>query len=377
MEAERAGIELGKSAKTQVTGFLEKWAVSADTNVSAYACHTLALCGKPNRDRMLRLYDARDSLTLMSRARLARAFAATHDATRAETLLTNVSSPGSVKEAAFAVLALLEVKPDDGRIAALVEYLVANRDPARFSWGTTESNAHALLALGEYYRRNPVKAGKVAVSAKPLDGSGKTLGDRSYETFTNRSVAVENCGDATAFVSWRTFDLPPVESVKDESNGIFVSRRFLDASGEPMSLDDVKCGDLLQIEISITSAVTRAVSDLVVEDLFPGAFEPVHSEFTSWYGCSRGAFMCREADGRSTLPVHRAVQWMMRNDARDDRMLVFGRRFTIEKDHEAVFRYPVRAVSAGDFVLPGTSVEGMYHPALRSRRAADRIVVRH
>lgn len=377
MEAERAGIELGKSAKAQVAGFLEKWAVSADTNVSAYACHTLALCGKPNRDRMLRLFDSRDSLSLISRARLARAFAATHDAVRAEALLANVSSPESVKEAAFATLALLEVKPDDGRIAALVEYLIAKRDPARFSWGTTESNAHALLALGEYCRRNPVKTGKVAVSVKPLGGTGKALGDRGFETFTNRSVTVENCGDATAFVSWRTFDLPPVERVKDESNGIFASRRFLDASGDPMSLDDVKCGDLLQIEISITSAVTRVVSDLVVEDLFPGAFEPVHSEFKSWYGCSRGASMCMAADGGLTQPMHRAVQWMMRNDARDDRMLVFGRQFTIEKDHEAVFRYPVRAVSAGDFVLPGTSVEGMYHPALRSRRAAGRIVVRH
>ena len=66
----------------------------------------------------------------------------------------------------------------------------------------------------------------------------------------------------------------------------------------------------------------------------------------------------------------------MRSDARDDRMLVFSKKFKLEKGREAKFRYPVRVVSAGEFVLPGPSVEGMYHPALRARRIPGRIVVR-
>ena len=51
-------------------------------------------------------------------------------------------------------------------------------------------------------------------------------------------------------------------------------------------------------------------------------------------------------------------------------------KFKLEKGREAKFRYPVRVVSAGEFVLPGPSVEGMYHPALRARRIPGRIVVR-
>jgi uncharacterized protein YfaS (alpha-2-macroglobulin family) len=67
----------------------------------------------------------------------------------------------------------------------------------------------------------------------------------------------------------------------------------------------------------------------------------------------------------------------MRKDARDDRMLVFSRKFTLEAGKEVHFRYPVRVVSAGEFILPGTSLEGMYNPALKCRRAPGRVVVRH
>jgi len=99
--------------------------------------------------------------------------------------------------------------------------------------------------------------------------------------------------------------------------------------------------------------MTRELSDLVIEDLFPGAFEPVHRDI----GFTGNA------------------DWVMRKDARDDRMLVFSKKFKLEAGNEVEIRYPVRVVSAGDFVLPGPSVEGMYAPSLRARCAAGRVVV--
>ena len=67
----------------------------------------------------------------------------------------------------------------------------------------------------------------------------------------------------------------------------------------------------------------------------------------------------------------------MRKDARDDRMLVFSKKFTLEQGKAVQFRYPVRVVSAGDFVLPGPAVEAMYQPTLRSHRAAERLTAHH
>ena len=117
------------------------------------------------------------------------------------------------------------------------------------------------------------------------------------------------------------------------------------------------------------------LNDLVVEDLFAGAFEPVHGALSADV-VSKIGHAGRDGGDGGVIEVP-ASAWVMRSDARDDRMLVFSKKFKLEKGHEAKFRYQVRVVSAGEFVLPGPSVEGMYHPALHARRVPGRIVVRH
>lgn len=323
VEAERAGQKLDSSARKRVVGFLKKWAMSTNTTVSAYACHTLAIAGSSEKDRMFDLYDRRATLSLLSRARLARAFAAIDDRQRMEALLANVASPASVKEAAFAVMALLELNPDDARILPLVNYLNAARDRQRFCWGTTEENAHALLAIGAYYRHRPPAKGE-------------------------------------KFVVWRELSLPDVATVRDETNGLSVTRRFLTPEGRPVETNVFARGEMLIAELTVTAADSRELSDLVVEDLFAGAIEPIH-----------GAAPELPLGTNAVAP--RA--WVMRSDARDDRMLVFSKKFRLARGQEAKFRYPVRVVSAGDYILPGPSVEAMYFPALKSRRAPTRIVI--
>ena len=327
VEAGKSGVALNPVAREQVIGFLRKWAASANAEHAAYACHTLALAGVPDRGRMLSLYDARTKLSLLARARLARAFALASDRSRALDLLANASAPASVKEAAFALIALLELGAEDARVLPLVEFLNSKRERAKYSWGTTGENAHALLALGEFYRYHPPKKGE-------------------------------------KFVSWRKLELPDPRDVRDESNGIGIERRFFDAEGQPADLGALRRGQMLIAELTLTVDDTRVLNDLVVEDLFAGAFEPVHGALPASFALPPGDRAIPQAE------------WVMRSDARDDRMLVFSKKFKLEKGREAKFRYPVRVVSAGDFVLPGPSVEGMYHPALRARRIPGRIVVR-
>ena len=324
IEAERAGEKLNAAARGKVIGFLGKWAMETNRAVSAYACHTLALAGKPEKDRMFSLYDRLSELSLLDRARLARAFVAIHDRKRAETLLKNAASPASVREAAFALIALMELDPDDARILPLVEYLNGARDRARFSWGTTGENAHALLALGAYFRCHPPKPGE-------------------------------------KFVAWRKQTLPDVSEVKDEASGIHLSRRFLTPEGTLIATTEFRRGEMVVVELTLTSDDSRDLSDLVIEDLFTGAFEPIQG-------------VAPPPVAGATNEVDSAM-WVMRDDARDDRMLVFSKKFHLEKGKQAVFRYPVRVVSAGEYVLPGPSVEAMYFPDLRSKCAPRRIRV--
>jgi hypothetical protein len=367
VEAEKAGTPPPEEAKVRVMRFLSKWAASTNTAVSAYACHTLALEGKPDEDRMFFLYDRRDALSPLSRARLARAFALMRDQKRALRLLEGATSPSSVKEAAFSLLALLDADPADARALPLVKYLEGNRDKERFCWGTTAENAHALLALAAYYQRNPAKVGKPTVEVR---GAGRdiTLADRQSCRADDRddgarySPEIVNTGDATAFVSWGALSLPDPASVTNEESAIAVSRRYLTPEGDEADLGNLRCGDMLVVEITVRSPAKRQYADLVLEDLFAGAFEPILSELdpTQFAWCKDNA-----------------RKWVMRKDARDDRMLVFSKNFYLDKGGEAVFHYPLRVVSAGDFTLPGPAVEAMYAPDIRARGVPSRITVRH
>ena len=337
VEAEKNGYALNRLARDRVFSFLKRWAMSTNDTVSAYACHTLALAGSPEKDRMLRLYDAATNLTLLSRSRLARAFALTGDRRRAETLLAANIAPSSVKDAAFAVLALLEIDPDDSRILSLVAYLDGQRDRERLSWGTTGYNAHALLAIGAYYRHHPAKPGE-------------------------------------KFIVWHKLSLPKPKDVKDESRGISIVRRYLTPEGGEADLSKLALGEMLIAELAIKVDDTRELSDLVIEDLFPACFEPVHGGLAPSFA-PRGPDGSALARSESSLNLDQD-RWVMRSDARDDRMLVFSKKFTLAKGEEATFRYPVRVVSAGNYILPGPSVEAMYHPDLHARRAPDRISVK-
>ena len=337
VEAEKNGYALNRLARDRVFSFLKRWAMSTNDTVSAYACHTLALAGKPEKDRMLRLYDASTNLTLLSRSRLARAFALAGDRRRAEALLAANVAPSSVKDAAFAVLALLEIDPDDSRILPLISYLDRQRGRERLSWGTTGDNAHALLAIGAYYRHHPAKPGE-------------------------------------KFAVWHKLSLPRPGDVKDESSGISIVRRYLTPEGGEADLSKLSLGEMLIAELALKVDDTRELSDLVVEDLFPACFEPVHGGLAPSFA-PRGPDGSALARSESSLNLDQG-RWVMRSDARDDRMLVFSKKFTLAKGEEATFRYPVRVVSAGDYILPGPSVEAMYHPDLHARRAPSRISVK-
>ena len=348
IEAEKSGIVLNKAAKPRVLGFLKNWAKSEKDSVSAYACHTLALAREPDKDRMLVLFDKRDSLDSLSRARLARAFIAINDRFRATTLIESCKDPKSVKEAAFILLAMLELDPKNEKIPSIVLYLTNMRDAKKFEWGTTESNAHALLALGEYYRHAGARVGEKA-DCRRID-------------LPDGSIQFVNAGDSDAFISWRRLELPEVSEVKEAGDTLKITRKFYSPEGEELDLTKLQRGDLVIVELTLTSKEKRSYSDLVIEDLFAGAFEPVHGgiDFALYPWLVKG-----DIDG-----------WVLRSEARDDRMLVYSNHFEAQEGGEAKFHYPLRVVSAGSFTQGAASVEAMYDPSLRANTSSGKVEVK-
>ena len=365
VEANANGFAVPGDSLAAVRGFLRKWAQSANATESVAACRTLACAGAADRDRCLFWYDRRATLDVRDRARLARAFVKTGDRDRARTLLTDLA-PTDVDETAAALLAWLDLDPEDAGVPSLVAALLSQRDAANAHWGTTAANAQALLALGAYYRRELAAAPRAAKApaavrlSSPDGAASAMLRPGAAATRTGLAdLALENSGDALAFVSVRTCALGDLTASADEAHGIAIARRYRRTDGSATDLSDVVRGEMLVAELTLSAPAAQTYSDLVVEDLLPACFEPDATPVT------RAAFPW--ATG--------GAAWVLRRELRDDRVLGFSRRFALKAGECVTFRYAVRVVSAGDFVLPGPSVEAMYAPSVRARGASSRIVV--
>lgn len=363
VEADKAGFSVAAGPLNRVRGFLRTWAMSTNEVTSVYACHTLALAGTPDTDRMLHWFDRRARLSTLDRARLARAFVATGDRARAVELMT-ATTPENVRSAAFAVLALLDLDPKDARLPSLVVWLTQRRDKSSCHWGTTSDNAHALLALGAWYRRQGAASGAPELVLS-VNGQEEPLSmKRAKRIIGGGDVVVSNRGKGAAYLTASCLGLPDPVQLGETSNGIRIARKFYLADGTEADLDKLSRGDLVIVELTLGDAQKRIYSDLVVEELLPACFEPDATKV----GPSTHPWISGEAQ----------LDWEMRREMRDDRMLFFSKRFQDAapgEKRQARAYYAVRVVSAGTFTLPGPSVEAMYNPEIHARGAARRLTI--
>ena len=357
VEAGNAGFAVPRDRLVQVKGYLRRWAMSTNETTSVYACHSLALAGTPDADRMLHWFDHRAQLTALDRARLARAFVRAGDRERARELLA-ATAPTGVKDAAFLLLARLDLDPADAQVPGLVTYLLDRRDARLNHWTTTEGNAHALLALGAYYRAHPATTAQPNVSLT-FEGHEESIPPKHPCSFVGgHEITVVNRGQGPAFLSVRSLELPEAERVPVEANGISVRRRFLRTDGTEADLSTLVRGEMLVAEVTLDAPVKTTYSDLVLEELLPACFEPDQSRLDA-YPWAKGY----------------NLGWELRRERRDDRVLGFSRRFDLEPGKSATFLYGVRVVGAGTFILPGSAVEAMYAPAIHARTAPRRVTV--
>lgn len=359
VEADRAGFKIPANALSRVKEFLRRWAMASDPAISVYACHTLALAGTPDLDRMLYWYDLRAKLKLADRCRLARGFVCSGDRGRARDLL-DALAPEDVISASCAILALLELDPTDSRIENMVAYLNEQREATSAHWGTTQRNSHALLALGAYFRTRPQPSGVPEVVWN-VNGLERPIPTRkSVHLIGGESVKISNRGTGAAYVTASALILPASADTTARSSGIEIRRRYLMSSGDEADLTKLVRGDLLIVETTLI-AENRSYADLVVEDLLPGCFEPDSSPVS--------------AEAYPWINQGGIQNWVLRKEARDDRMLLFSRPFKPEEGKTLTAYTAVRVVSAGEFLHPGVSVEAMYEPQIRARTASSRIKI--
>ena len=339
----------------------------------AYATYVLALAGRPERGAMDYLSrNELDGMTLGARAHLAGAYGHAGNRAKMDAILPAGVSAGddtsfrttgrtwysAARDYAIHLEVVAGVDPDHPHLPALLERLGAMAEGGR--WTNTQENAFALLGLGKVVRggETDYAKGRVLLDGEEIGrfGEGEEEVVLRGEGWSGRTIEIVADGPGLAHYSILDEGVPRSGREKPVNIGLTLSRTYLDADGNRVDPDRIRQGQVIVCRIALSSERGQ-VDDVVIADLVPAGLEienprlKDHATF-DWVRSKR------------SLPVDYL-------DIRDDRLLLFTEATSEERE----FFYGLRAVTAGDFVLPPVKAEAMYDPAVRSIRGEGRIRV--
>jgi alpha-2-macroglobulin len=365
VEADSAGYLVPSLAKNIALDYCEKILSSSDKEstleLKAYSCYVLSKEGRVKPSWIRRLQEVKDKLPEHSRFHLAASLFALGDKNAVKEILgegisdikiereTGDSLNSYTRVNAIALSVYMDIDPENPMVPVLVKRLQSTMKNG--NWQTTQDNSMALLALGKYANY---------VRHQDTDYSGKVLVDGKViaEFNSQQDVALDNSllcgkdikvslkGKGTAYYYWVSEGVPVSERVEEKSKGIDVKRAFFNRAGDPITTDKFKQGDVVIVDIKI-NALT-AYKNVVVEDLLPACFEIENPR----------------------LATSETVGWISKDiinpdhiDIRDDRLLLFT---DLPSSGIMHYRYAVRAVTKGKFILPAINASCMYDPSIIS-----------
>lgn len=407
IEAEHAGHVVPADFRDRVLlhlqGMLREMADGDEMESQAYACYVLALAGKPPRPVMSRIGDISRSgpsesahQRAQARLYLALAWIAAGKLEAAEAMIPqtlpqprsqrqdggNLGSP--VRDRAMLVNALLEVNPRNPAIPALVQQLA---DAGRGGqWRSTQDCAFAMMAIGRYLRHahdeRPVTqvrllAGDHSIAAAdPPATIAWAASDRNPgTTMVPDELSAQASGPAGshAYLTWQQTGVP-MQPPSDADHGMAVRRRYLrEKDKKPADLADVRSGELLVVELTIQSP--EGQRNLVIEDLLPAGLEVENPRLATSAKPVGDAlptaplFLRRRGNAWHVVPLpvqDSSVETSFEPDyldIRDDRVVLMG---DMPYGGSAIYRYLVRAVTPGAYVVPPVRGECMYDLGVNS-----------
>ncbi|MDO9709164.1 MG2 domain-containing protein [Paracraurococcus lichenis] len=336
--------------------------VSPDTPeeyaAQAYRVYVQSLAGRPRLGAARRLLERVERLpTPLAKAQLGAAFARAGDRARAEqafaaALAAPARQPwlydyGSAARDALAVALLLK----EGGVLAdrLPEALGRLPGPELTpALANTQEQAWAVAAAAVLGRDGrPVR---VAVN-----GRDEPPAPQLAVTLTAAGTA-RNLGEAPLWSAVSVTGIP-AQPLPAGRAGMRISRKFLDLSGQPLNLDQLRQNRVFVLLLEGKAESGQAQRALVQQGL-PAGWEIV------------GRLAAGEVAG---MPWLGTLTETVATPALDDRFAA-----ALDLTPEAPeFRLAVRlrAVTAGRFELPGAQVEDMYRPALFARQNGGRITI--
>lgn len=329
----------------------------------AYALYVLARNGQADRSRLRYMHDERirQIESPLARAHIGAGLAAIGDRARAASAFAAaVEALGyrnegdwyqTVRRDTAAVLALAAEAGETEIVERLAADLAINLpEPASL---TTQEKVFLILAAqaltGESGRATIAYDGEAADPAAVRFEAGSLA----------QAGAFTNTGSQPVFLTALARGAP-AEAPPASGSMLRVDKALLDMRGEAVDPSAVVQGDRLVISLTLTPE-RQAMASYVIADLLPAGFE-IEGVLDPEDGAPGGPYAFL---GELSYPQIA--------EARDDRFIaaIESRRGRTER-----FAYMVRAVTAGEFALPGAVAEDMYRPDVTARTPSGRLTVR-
>lgn len=322
-----------------------------------YSLYLLALNGKQDLSEMNYYKSNSSLLTTDSKYMLACAYQAIGDTKSSTALMprtfgdekslrcTNGSFYSYIRDYALSLNCLLETDVNNSQIpemARTLSQLIKNEN-----WMSTQERAFSFLALGKFVNRNVSTTikGTISSGAKQIASfSGKDIILKD-KNLIGKTLELKTEGNGNLYWFLDVSGIKEKNAVKEEDRKIKVRKSFFNRFGQPLQ-NTFKQGDLIVVQITLSSPDGLDAENVVVTDIIPSGVEIENPRITE----------------------EREMRWIKNPctpdyfDIRDDRINIY----TSSGKTPRYFYYTVRAVNTGTFKMGPVSADAMYDGEIHS-----------
>ena len=330
---------------------------------SAYALYVMAKGGKGDLARLRWWHDVqmKDEAQPIAMAQVAAGLALMGDQARARSAMRQAVKALGYRDDAdwyqsplrdLAAVTALAVEAGQMDVAKGLQGRLENvvKDPDALNTQEQAAVLHAAHALLKAAGPITIDA-QGAMALPPAGGAPRwAVGKLADARFTNRGKGA----------LWRTVSVrgTPVAAPGPESNGLFVGKRLFSMTGAAIDPLSIRQGDRVIVLVSGRSMQARSMA-LVVDDALAAGFE-----IETTLGADDAQNGPFKFLGELTSPD---VQ-----ESRDDRYIA---ALDLEGNKAFALAYVARAVTPGEFFMPGAVAKDMYRPALNARSDSGRATI--
>ncbi len=281
---------------------------------------------------------------------------------------------------------LIEVDPNSDLIPKVVRGLLGHRKRGR--WGNTQENAFVLLALDRYFavyeKETPdfvARAWLGDTFAGEHTFKGRTT-ERAHidipmgyltETEGDQPLTLQKDGVGRMYYRVGMNYAPRDLELEPADYGFAVERVYeaVDDEDDVTRDDDgvwhIKAGARVRVRLTMVAPMRRYHVALV--DPLPAGLEPVNPELAVSGSIPPDM---EEPDRTGGGYWWWWREWYEHENMRDERVEAFT---SLLWDGVHKYTYVARATTPGEFVVPPTKAEEMYHPETFGRGGTDRVIV--